>query len=168
MIKLIPFEQLCSRINLEKIAHWRNQVPETLRSTNRTHPELQIFWYDKVVADKTCRYFYIHNIEDDIIGYCGLDKISTINKTAEISLLINPELHKTGHGRDAISELLLYGFEKLKLNCIFAEVYLTTNNWEFWRKMGFKEEGLLRERKFWKGRFYHSVSGSILKSEWTK
>jgi RimJ/RimL family protein N-acetyltransferase len=167
-IKLTPFESECNLKGLQKIAQWRNKSLVSLRSTYPTHPDLQIFWYKQVVSDKSVNYFYIYNCIGNLVGYCGLDKISTPNKTAEIGLLINPDIHKQGLGYAAAHKLLEYGFEKLDLNCIFAEVYSTTGNWNFWSKVGFKKEGMLRQRKFWNNQYYDSMIGSILKKEWLK
>jgi RimJ/RimL family protein N-acetyltransferase len=137
------------RINLLKIAFWRNEVLPSLRSSHPTPVNIipQIQWV-KSFNLNTDNYFFIYSDEiythKVLIGYCGLDKVNRINKTAEMSLLINPQLHRKGYGKRAARKLLNYGFNKLKLQCIYIECYTTTSNWEFWKKVGFKEESRIQ------------------------
>lgn len=166
MIILIPIYK--NYPALENIASWRNSTLYTLRATCPTSTE-QYDWIE-FLDNETEKYYFIakDNTEPqkNIIGYCGLDKISNTNKTAEISLLINPYKQGNGYGSEAVRKLLEISFEGLGLNCIFAECYTTINTWEFWKKCGFKKEGHLRVRKFWQGKYYDSIIGSILRSEW--
>jgi RimJ/RimL family protein N-acetyltransferase len=113
---------------------------------------------------------YIHNplIKPKLVGYCGLDKIDSVNRTAEMGLLIDPEHHGKGYGSVVVRKLLKMAFEQFNLNCIFIEVIGSTNNWDFWLKQGFFHEGLLRARYYKNGVYYQSRVGSILKSEWSK
>lgn len=165
---------------LLNIVIWRNKVLSTLRSIEKTPLDIthQIDWVRSFDLKKDYYFFvyekfspYIHmwdtSVNFNCIGYCGLDKVNKVNGTAEMSLLINPDYHKEGYGTEAVKMLLKYGFNKLKLQCIYIECYLTTNTWEgFWKKQGFKEEGRLRRRKFWKGKYYDSIIASITREEW--
>lgn len=152
--------------NLIKLAEWRNN-PKTkpaLRSYYDTAIDYQKDWAEIIIKDKTCSYYFIFK-DSDCIGYCGLDKIHEVNRTAEISLLIDPECWGKGYGKRAIMSLLTVGFMQLNINCIYAEVYLTTENIFFWKKCGFKLEGTMRKRKYWNNKYYDSYILSILKEE---
>ena len=54
-----------------------------------------------------------------LIGQCGLNNISWINRSAEFSIIIGySEFRGYGYGSDAIRILIKYGFEELNLMLI--------------------------------------------------
>jgi len=159
---------------LDLIAEWRNQSMISLRSSDLTAKgEAQKRWVESFGPSE--KYYFIYESakscpEDSrfytFLGYCGLDKIDPVNKTAEMGLLINPEQHKKGYGTKTVKELLRMAFEDFNLNCIFIEVIHSINNWDFWLKQNFFYEGTLRARHFKDNRFCESRVGSILKEDW--
>jgi RimJ/RimL family protein N-acetyltransferase len=168
MIELREIE--CNAPGLLKIAIWRNQVLETLRTCHKTKVsmESQNIWVDDWHFQGD-QYYFVYDLEGgEIVGYCGLDKINHTNRTAEVSLLIDPDKHGCGYGSEAVAELLGKAFLDLKLNCVFIEVYSTTSAWNFWKKCGFQFEGSLKARKYWKGHFYSSTVASIEYKDYAK
>ncbi len=150
------------------IAVWRNAVMPALRSETLTKIKMknQNKWIRKAIQ-RGDMYFFILNMEGKTVGYCGLDKISEANKTAEMSLLVANAYKGMGYGTAAVKELLGIAFKgHHKLECVFIEVYDTTSAWQFWVQHGFMFEGLHRARKIWKGNSYCSKSGSILRQEY--
>jgi len=166
MKSLIRLELICIKEEeLLQIAKWRNETLLSLRSIEPTpvNYEYQCKWVASIEHEK---YFFIYN-ETDFIGYCGLDKINKVNGTAELSLLIGKPFQGKGYGKQAVETLFKIAFDKEELQCVFIEVYNTTDNWvNFWFNLGFKLEGRLRRRKLWKRKYYNSVIASILKEEW--
>ena len=160
-IYLEPIKYHKSRLDL--IAQWRNESHDSLRSSEYTSPHGQRAWVESMTAMDI--YYYIL-IGDQLIGYCGLDKVSLSNRTAEISMLIGPQYRKKGHGLKAVKLLLQRAFEIYQLNLVFGEVYWTTGNWGFWSRCGFTFEGELRQRKWWKGKYYNSTMFSMTEEEW--
>lgn len=160
---------------LDLIAEWRNQSLICLRTPDLTAKGWsQEQWVKSFThAEKYYFIYETHNYPEDsrfwqLIGYCGLDKIDPINRTAEMGLLINPQQQKGGYGTKAVRELLKLAFVNFNLNCVFIEVIHSTNNWDFWLKQGFVYEGTLRARHYKNGRYCESRVGSILKSDWEK
>lgn len=154
---------------LLKIAKWRNETLISLRSNFRTPVDIdhQYKWIDSIFNSSDV-YFFIYD-DTKFIGYSGLDKLNKVNKTAELGLLIGKPHQGQNYGKKATISTLAYAFDILKLNCVFIEVYLTTDTWiNFWHNLGFKKEGILRQRKFWSGKFYDSVTASMLKEEFYK
>ena len=163
---------------LDLIAEWRNQSMISLRSSDLTAKgEAQKRWVESFGPSE--KYYFIYSPElpshnaqgytlTKLLGYCGLDKIDSVNRTAEMGLLIDPEYHKKGFGSQAVQELLRMAFTDFNLNCVFVEVIHSTNNWDFWLKQNFFYEGSLRARHFKDNRFCESRMGSILKSDWEK
>jgi len=162
---------------LDLIAEWRNESMLCLRTPDLTAKGWsQEQWVKSFTQAE--KYYFIYDITKaqetfggrgrQLVGYCGLDKIDPINRTAEMGLLIRPDAQKGGYGSKAVAELLRLGFENFNLNCIFIEVIATTNNCVFWEKQKFVWEGSLRQRFYKKGKYYPSRVGSILKEEWEK
>jgi RimJ/RimL family protein N-acetyltransferase len=158
---------------LDLIAEWRNQSMISLRSSDLTAKgEAQKRWVESFGPSE--KYYFIYhdkNGEYDnfhLAGYCGLDKIDPVNRTAEMGLLIKPDLRKYGIGSVAVQKLLYMAFNRFNLNCVFIEVINSTSNWLFWEKQGFKREGTLLDRHFKQGQYVSSNIGSVIKSEWEK
>lgn len=155
---------------LELIANWRNQTLNTLRSNKLTSSnyDKQCAWLDSIDNnDDKC--FFVYSSKNEFIGYSCLDKINNINGTAELGLLIGYPFQKKGHGREAAYLTLQFAFDRIDMNCVFIEVYTTSNNWsKFWEPLGFIKEGKLRSRKYWDGKYFDSIMASMLKTEWNK
>ncbi len=146
---------------LKQIADWRNAEKVNLRSCFDTGYDGQGKWAESIGKSNDQYYFITQN--DELVGYCGLDKIHVANRTAEISLLIGSQYQKTGYGSVIVAELLGKAFNCLNLNLVYAETYF---NKEFWIKCRFKEEVVLRDRKYWEGGYYNSTILSITKDEY--
>jgi len=102
---------------------------------------------------------------DTNVGTCGLTSISPVHGTAEFSLLIGPEYQNNGYGKAALIELLKYGFNHLRLNCIWGETFEGNHALKMFLSLGMKEEGRLRSRYFKNGEYKDSIMVSILQSE---
>lgn len=159
------------------IANWRNnsKIKKTLRSPFETDYDSQKEWAESV-RKSSDQYFYIIeselNDKEDydnnkkyknlLVGYCGLDKLHIANRTAEISLLIGPKWQRQEYGKKVVRMLLEKAFNDYNLNLVFAETYFSL---DFWKKCGFKEEGVLRDRKYTDGKYYDSYMLSITRDE---
>jgi len=68
---------------------------------------------------------------------------------------------------EVLAPVLAYGFDGIRLNrveaCPFAE---NTASNALLLKLGFRHEGNLRQRVFFRGRFVDQYCYSLLKSEW--
>lgn len=149
---------------LNKIADWRNESKEHLRTGDDTFRENQKSWVEKVSKSGDHYYFIAIGWEGnlELVGYCGLDKIHPVNRTAEISLLIGREWRGENNGKNSVKKLLIKAFNELNLNLIYAETY---NNKKFWIKCGFKEEANLRQRKYCNNNYNDSTILSITRDE---
>ena len=91
----------------------------------------------------------IFGIETDgkLIGLTSLDKINWISRNAHISIAIyDTTFWGKGIGEEATKLLLEYAFEYLNLYKINLEVYeYNERAIKLYKKIGFKEEGKLRE-----------------------
>jgi RimJ/RimL family protein N-acetyltransferase len=103
-----------------------------------------------------------------VIGHIGLYNIDLNIKSAEYAILIGDnEYLGRGVGKQMTNLILEYGFYKLNLNRIYLSLIkenLAALN--LYNKMGFKNEGCLRQVILKKGIYYDSVLMAILKSEY--
>ena len=106
--------------------------------------------------------------EDEPIGVISLMNISEANDSAELSVIVGHlEDRHHGYGAEAIGMILRYGFEELGLNRVglsafeFNEDAIST-----YQKLGFREEGRLRQALKRDGAFHDAILMSVLRSEW--
>lgn len=159
--------------SLEALRVWRND--ESLRVFFREYheitQEMQTKWFNECVKNTEKQFnFEIRILQpDELIGHCSLNYVSWTNRTAEFGIYIGPKnMRGHGYGSDALLTLLRYGFNELGLNRIFCEVFSMNAAIETYRKIGFKDEGVLREHHFTDGKFIDSFMLGMLKREWNE
>ncbi|MEW6470315.1 MAG: GNAT family protein [Bacteroidota bacterium] len=93
------------------------------------------------------------------IGNIKLGNINWVNRNAELGILIGDmSAWGKGFGRDACTLLVRYAFDKLNLNKVWLAVY--SNNeaaYNLYKKLGFVQEGCLRQHVFSDGRFVDKI-----------
>jgi RimJ/RimL family protein N-acetyltransferase len=67
-----------------------------------------------------------------LIGMVGIVNISLENRSAEISIIINPTKQGTGYGKRSVDMLLDKGFNELNLENIYGECYENSAHVGFW------------------------------------
>jgi len=128
-------------------------------------------WYDDIRRDRTRVQFAIEQGKKGLhIGNCGLCDISERSKKAKLWIYIGVKrLWDKGFGREALEQLMSFGFEQLGLNRIY--LYVVEDNSRakrFYKAAGFKREGLFRQDTFLEGRFKNTIYYSMLKKEFEK
>lgn len=152
----IPTRQDCI-----DISNWRNDVRESLRTPGFTGADQQYSFYESLISGKSRNRFYkILNKDNVMISFCGFTDISPENRTAEISMLVNPEYRRMGVGKTSLMILLAEGFGNLNLNAIVAECYECSPAIKFWEDMANShdcESTYLPCRKYWNGKYHKSL-----------
>ncbi len=102
------------------------------------------------------------------IGSCSLFKINWRNRHAEAGILIGArEYWGRGYGSDALGTLVHWGFYTLNLNRIHLRVYAdNARAIRCYQKLGFMEEGRLRQDDYRHGDYRDTLLMSMLRSEW--
>ena len=107
---------------------------------------------------------------DHYFGNARLSGIDLVNRTCEYGRLIGEaEYRSRGYGSEALILLLRYGFHHLGMNRIFSAAFadnkasLASNE-----KVGFTQEGVMREAAFKDGRFHDTVMLGILRSDFDR
>jgi diamine N-acetyltransferase len=113
-------------------------------------------------------YLRIRKENDKKIGTIGLSNIDYRNQKAEYGVLIG-ELDEQGKGyaKEASDILIDYGFYELNLQKIYLKVFHDNKAAiRLYKKLQFKEEGLLRKEIYKNGLFKDVLVMSILREEW--
>lgn len=101
-----------------------------------------------------------------IIGSCGyiFDKP---HAHAGLGYELGQAFWRRGFMTEALEAIIRFGFERLALNRIQALVMRDNRaSVQLLHKLGFQEEGILRESKFFKGQFHDLHCFSLLKKEY--
>jgi RimJ/RimL family protein N-acetyltransferase len=89
------------------------------------------------------------------IGSAGLHHWNREARYAEISCDINHTHWGHGYGQEAMQEIIQFGWQQMHLNRIEATVIKGNHrSVHVMGKLGFKKEGLLRQRLFKGGKYY--------------
>jgi ribosomal-protein-alanine N-acetyltransferase len=102
-----------------------------------------------------------------LIGTCGLFRWNKSWRNCVIGYEILHECHAQGYMREALTEVLDYGFGRMYLHRVQAEMHpdniasigLAT-------RLGFRLEGVHREQAFWAGKYHDLHCYSLLEREW--
>ena len=100
------------------------------------------------------------------VGACGLTNIDDMNRNAEFSLYIGPEVQKKGYGEKALKTLISHGFNNLNLEVIWGESFDYNQARNMFKRIGMKEEGCRRHFYFREGQYHDAYLYSMLRSEW--
>jgi len=110
------------------------------------------------------------NSEEKLIGNCGLHAIDWKNRVAEVGITIGEkEYQSKGYGTEAMELIVDYGFKTVNLNRIQLRVYeFNSRAINSYNKIGFVEEGRMRQAIFINGKYHDVIFKSILQEEWLK
>jgi ribosomal-protein-alanine N-acetyltransferase len=105
-----------------------------------------------------------------LIGTCGIHRVSAHNKSFDIGYELHPKVWGRGIATQAISALVDYCFNQhfpFKVNRITAMTdVVSPRSISVLSKLGFQQEGILRESEYWKDRFNDSRLFSLLRRDW--
>lgn len=105
----------------------------------------------------------------ELIGEISFKTIKWFNRKAELSILLSKENQNSGYGSEAMLAAMKFGFNKMNLHRIEAEVIAFNKpSIKLVEKLGFVFEGALREAKYSDGKYYDIYRYGILKHEFNK
>jgi RimJ/RimL family protein N-acetyltransferase len=105
----------------------------------------------------------------ELIGTVNLLNINYKNKNSDVGLWLSKKYWGKGFSREALSIILEFGFKKLKLVKIQARV-LSGNirSQKLLEKYGFKLEGRLRKKTYFREKWHDDLMYGILVTEFKK
>ncbi len=125
-------------------------------------------WLDRFIAGGSGYRWGIYPKETNhLVGTCGYHRWDRANFRAEIGYDLGSDHWGQGYMREALQEVLSYGFAKMGLNRVEALVDLRNiRSQNLLQGMGFRFEGILRQHSYWRGRYFDDMSYSLLRREW--
>jgi ribosomal-protein-alanine N-acetyltransferase len=158
------------RVYLNRIREWRNdpRVFKWCRQFDQINEAEHERWFDSQALSPTTRMYAIHwgGHGDGMCGVAGLTSIDHVNRRAEFSLYIAPDMHRKGYGRPALATLLSHGFQNLGLATVWGETFNGNPAARMFEGMGFIKEGMRRQFYYREGRFIDALLYSITEGEW--
>ena len=144
-------------------AIWQNNTQFILLNLKQ-----QDSWFNRINSINTKeKMFTIINEKQNPIGICGFVQIDNNHKNAKIAIIIGKtRLHSKGIGTESLNLLLKYGFNKLKIHRIDAEVIeYNEKSINFFQKLGFEPDAVMRDYIFrngkWRNLFIFSKMSSV-------
>ncbi len=127
-------------------------------------------WLDRAMRndDPTAVMLVIETSDGEYAGSVGLMHIDGRNRHAEAGIVIaRPEDWGRGLGTEAMQLILRHAFEELNLHRILLRVFTFNERAiKSYVKLGFVEEGRLRENMFRHGAWHDTVLMGILADEY--
>ena len=119
-------------------------------------------------ADKAGFQWGIERKDDGrILGTCTLFNVHVANMRAELGYALASAYWKQGYMREALTALIDHAFGPMKLRRLEADVDpRNVNSMQILDKLGFSQEGLLRERWNVNGEIQDTAFHGLLAREW--
>jgi len=163
------------RTDLKKINQWRNDK-ELLDLLGNNYlfisAEIDKKWFDNYLMnrDKSVRLAILDKKTGKYIGNVNLTSIHPINRSAEFSIFIGDKNYwSKGFGTVATIAVIEHGFYDLNLNRIYLTVLQNNKRaLNAYKKIGFINEGTLREAVYKNSSFQNVILMSILKKNYIK
>lgn len=140
----------------------------TLSDTSETLEIVE--WADNIFThQRGLRWGLTLHDSKRVIGTCGFHNWSVVDARAEIGFDLAPAYWRQGIMSEAVQAVLAYGFENMQLNRVQAHA-LPGNaaSLGLLTRLGFQREGLLRQYRFYRGRYNDEVLLSLLQDEYQK
>lgn len=113
-------------------------------------------------------WFTITDLEGNIIGETGLLRMFPAWRQTDLTIIIpDPDMQHKGYGTEAISLILDLAFKKYDMHRVsIGVVGQNANALEFYKKIGFKQEGVLEEGYYYNNEFSDFIMMRLLRREW--
>ena len=141
---------------------WTERQPEDVR-------QLLQFFLDGQRAQPRHRFQLAVTLKPDLqlIGNCGIRMESPAARQGDLGYELSPAYWGHGYATEAARAVIQFGFDVLRLHRIWS--WCIADNQRSVRvleKLGFRQEGCLRENEFFKGRWWDTRLYAILDHEW--
>ncbi len=105
---------------------------------------------------------------DVLVGTCGFNVWERRNNVAEIGYDLAHRYWGRGLMTEALTAMIEFGFREMALHRVEADVTVGNDaSARVLEKLGFHEEGLLRQRGYWRGEYHDLRFFGLLRPEWT-
>ena len=150
--------------NPEITQHYGQEPHQSLADTLKWIQSLQ----DGYQQDQDFAWCLTLKGEDRLIGACTLWNLDPGYHHGEIGYELHPAYEKQGIMREAVSAILTFAFNDLGLHRIEATPFGDNPaSHNLLLKLGFRHEGTLRQRYFFRGHYKDQLYFGLLAEEWS-
>jgi ribosomal-protein-alanine N-acetyltransferase len=115
------------------------------------------------------RWIIVRKSDGKSMGTCGYHKWDIRNNSSEIGYDLAPPFWGKGYMTEALTAALKIGFTNMDLNRIQALIDVRNErSVNLVSKLGFKNEGIIRDKYRFRGEYYDHYCFSLLKKEWNR
>lgn len=113
-------------------------------------------------------WFTITDLDGNILGETGLLRMFPAWHQTDLTIIIpDPQMQNKGYGTEAIRLVLDMAFHEYEMHRVsIGVVGLNEEALAFYRKIGFKQEGILEEAYYYNNEYSDFVMMRILSHEW--
>lgn len=113
-------------------------------------------------------WYTITDLEGNLLGETGLLRMFPAWHQTDLTIIIpDPQMQHKGYGTEAIRIMLDLAFHEYKMHRVsIGVVGLNTDALEFYKKIGFKQEGILEEAYYYNNEYSDFIMMRILSHEW--
>jgi ribosomal-protein-alanine N-acetyltransferase len=126
-------------------------------------------FYEKYIPPNPTRFRLGMVLKEtrEMIGTLGFHRFNRRDSCVEAGCDLMKSYWGLGFMTEALTSLIKYGFEEMGLNRIEATTNSkNTRSIELIERMGFKKEGVLRRKYFYKNQYHDDIIYSLLREEW--
>lgn len=155
---LAPFFRKPENVKYYIPTLWRSYSEEQVRG-------LLADWHD---LPEYIVYAICDQSNDSVLGLANLDGVNLINGHTEVGIAITAEDRRgQGIAEEALRLLIDYCFGEMRMHRVFARIIAANEpSLRLFRKLGFREEGRLREHVYREGAYNDMLFFGILADEW--
>ena len=122
-------------------------------------------WISNITNDTAVRY--IIEVGQEAVGVAIISSVDMKNRTSNMNIKLLKSARGSGIATHALNLIIQYCFEELNMHCLTANVIeRNEDSRKLWLKLGFNEDGILRQRIYKNGTYHNIVSYSLLKEEY--
>ena len=174
---MIPGDRLSlwalERHDILTVYKWVND-PDVISTAIQWHFPLSLEdvenWFIGVSSNPGVKVFSIRTNDGNFIGMIELNNIDWKNRKADLGIILGEkEYWGKGYGEEAMRLLVDFAFKQLNLHRLGASVLeVNDRSLGLFKKLGFKEEGRLRDAIFQDGKYHTLILLSLLRDEWSE
>lgn len=113
------------------------------------------------------RWIIARKSDSDSIGTCGFHQWDVQHNSCDIGYDLCPLYWEKGYMKEALTRLITMGFTDMALNRIQAFIDVrNTRSVNLAFRLGFRNEGVARNKHLFRGKYYDHYCFSLLKREW--
>lgn len=155
--------------DLSIIRNWRNHldINKYMFSQHKINQEEHLSWFEESELNEL-RSLNVYEETGEIKGFLQLQKKSQESDVYEWGFYISPKAIR-GTGTKLAQLALKKVFSELKGEKVFGEVLeFNSPSINLHKKLGFQQEGVLRQQHFLSNKYRDIYCFGLLKSEWLK